>query len=94
MVVNKKFDKNDGFEDALNYIAKGAQVRADMEEDRPTATCRAVCMRVPINLLRAVDRRVKLRAGLTRTAWILEAVQQKLKAEEINEQRERQSPES
>jgi metal-responsive CopG/Arc/MetJ family transcriptional regulator len=43
---------------------------------------KTISLRVPTDILTSVDNRVKKRAALTRTAWILEAIQQKLKAED------------
>lgn len=86
MVVNKKFDKNDSSMDALKYISQGGNVRADMEIT--TEEWKTISLRIPVPLLQSVDGKVKQRAALTRTAWILEAIQQKLKAEEQHERQD------
>lgn len=82
MVVNKKFEKNPPKEDAMEYISKGGQVRADMPIIITESQWKTICLRMPLSILETVDLKVKERAALTRTAWILEAIQQKLKSEE------------
>lgn len=86
MVVNKKIEKKGPIGDVEAYISKGGHVQADMEQEPNENTIwKSICLRVPLNLLEEMDEKVKQRAALTRTAWILEAIQQKLKAEEKDE---------
>lgn len=80
MVVNKKIEKNNEIGDALEYISKGGEVVADRQKDLATEW-KTICLRIPMDLLENVDGKVKVRAALTRTAWILEAIQEKLKGE-------------
>jgi len=81
MGVNKKIDKFEDVEDTLRYIAGGAHVKSDMEIKIEKPDWKTICLRIPNHIFEAVDQKVKERAALTRTAWILEAIQQKLKAE-------------
>lgn len=90
MVVNKKIEKKETIGDVEAYISKGGHVQADMEQKIDKPNWKTVCLRMPDYLFDAVDEKVKERAALTRTAWILEAIQQKLKAEGItDEQRQK-----
>lgn len=77
MVINKKIEKNERMGDALEYISKGGEVRADKTQVSPSEW-KTVCLRFPAELLEEVDSKVKRRAALTRTAWILEAIQEKI----------------
>lgn len=85
MVVNKKIEKKGPIGDVEAYISKGGHVQADMVEEPENMIWKAICLRIPLELLEQMDEKVKQRAALTRTAWILEAIQQKLKAEEKDE---------
>lgn len=78
MVVNKKIEKNKQIDDPLAYISKGGHVPCDMLEEIKEEW-KTICIRVPSSLLDRVNEKVKQRAALTRTAWILEAIQDKLK---------------
>ncbi len=53
--------------DAL--ISKGAPVKADKEENT------YINLRIPTDMLKEIDYKVKGRRGLSRTGWILEAIQ-------------------
>lgn len=85
MSVNKKIEKKSPIVDVQEYLSKGGHVQADMAIEIIETIWKTVCLRVPFDILQRVDERVKERAALTRTAWILEAIQQKLKAEEKEE---------
>lgn len=78
MAVTKKIEKNPPLGDVEAYLSKGGQVQADMEAQDDWKT---ICLRIPKKMLKTVDKKVKGRAALTRTAWILEAIQQKLNQE-------------
>ncbi len=44
-----------------------------------------ILFRIPLNFISAMDKQVKNRPGFTRTAWVLEAISEKLqKAKEEN----------
>lgn len=81
MVVNKKIEKKEPIGDVEAYLAKGGQSPSDMVIEAEEIVWKTVCLRIPLSLLEEVDGKVKKRAALTRTAWVLEAIQQKLKAE-------------
>lgn len=78
MTVKKKIDKNDRFSDSLRYINAGGQVRADCESQ---GFWKMISLRVPLNYLKDIESILKKRLGLSRTAWILEAIQEKLERE-------------
>ena len=86
MAVTKKIEKNPALGDVEAYLSKGGQVQADMESKDNGYHWKTICLRMPNDMLKKVDRKVKRRAALTRTAWILEAIQQKLAAEGEYEQ--------
>lgn len=81
MSVKKKIDKLEELEYTMHYISGGANVKSDMELKIDKPNWKTIALRIPIEIFEAVDEKVKERAALTRTAWILEAIQQKLKAE-------------
>lgn len=91
MVVNKKIEKKEELRDPDEYLSRGGKVRADMIDEQEITQWQTISLRIPQEMLKTVDHRVKERAALTRTAWILEAIQQKLKAEGQNEQRREES---
>ena len=90
MVVKKKFEKKDVPVDAQEYISKGGKVQADMEENQEQWI--TISLRVPCKMLDAMRLRIQERAALTRTAWILEAIDQKLKLKDNNEPKSRETP--
>ena len=53
--------------DAL--ISKGAPVKADKDENT------YINLRIPTDMLKEIDLKVRGRRGLSRTGWILEAIQ-------------------
>lgn len=61
--------------DAL--IEKGAKVKEDKVEESKKWTI--INLRLPTDMLSNVDEEVKERIGMTRTGWILEAINEKLK---------------
>lgn len=61
--------------DAL--IEKGAKVKEDKVEESKKWTI--INLRLPTDMLSNVDQEVKERSGMTRTGWILEAINEKLK---------------
>lgn len=87
MSVKKKIDKLESLEYTMHYISGGANVKSDTEIKIDKPDWKTICLRMPNQIFEAVDEKVKERAALTRTAWILEAIQQKLKAESKDEQR-------
>lgn len=78
MSVRKKFEiqKIEPVDvDAL--IGKGAKVKEDHVEESKKWTI--INLRLPMDMLFAVDEEVKQRIGMTRTGWILEGIHEKLK---------------
>lgn len=71
MSVRKPLEKKIDV-DAL--IEKGAKVKADQQEKAWTN----INIRIPVSMLKNVDAAVGRRIGITRTGWVLEALQDKL----------------
>lgn len=57
------------------FIDKGAEVRSDAKEKQSSL----ITLMAPKVLIESVDGIRKERYGISRTAWILEAIQEKLK---------------
>lgn len=75
MSVKKKIDKNSSSPDVIKYITEGAKVRADGDKESLQKT---ICLRLPIDFLEMIDELVTKRVGLSRNAWILQVIQEKL----------------
>ena len=56
-------------------INRGGEVRSDKKKREWTA----ICLRIPKDMVEDIDTNVDERPGMTRTAWILEAIHEKLK---------------
>ena len=56
-------------------IAKGGKVSADNEQDDSWTH---LCLRIPMDMVKSIDAKRKKRIGISRTAWILEVLQDKL----------------
>lgn len=79
MVVRKPIEKEKKTEaDFEKMIAKGALVHEDIKpkEDKKNAH---INFRIPSDMLNNVDEALKERVGMSRNAWILEAIHEKLK---------------
>ena len=78
MSVRKRLEKHK--EDKVDVdalIDKGAKVKEDkIAESKKWAF---INIRIPVDMLDCVDDFVEGRVGITRTGWILEAIQEKLK---------------
>ena len=59
-------------------ISRGGHVTADMEENKKKWM--NFCLRIKVEMLDQIDKIVEERAGISKTGWILEAIQEKLKA--------------
>jgi predicted HicB family RNase H-like nuclease len=70
MVVKKKKDFEFNRE---KFISKGGQGPKDPKE----ATM--ICLRIPNELLEEINLTMEKRVGLSRNAWILEAIQSNMK---------------
>ena len=77
MSVTKKIEKKDPSVDATKYIMGGSEVRSDITEKKR----RGLCIYIPTDFLREIDLILKRRIGISRNAWILEAMQQKMEQE-------------
>ena len=77
MAVRKPLDKKTVDIDAL--IEKGASVKQDASVKKWTI----FNVRIPSDMLNCVDYRVLKRIGLSRTGWVLEAIQEKLKRDDV-----------
>lgn len=64
MTIKKKVER---------IISKGGDVASDKESKK----YKSVLLRIPAEFLDLIDEEVKKRIGLTRNAWILEALQEK-----------------
>lgn len=75
MVIKKKIEKTQ--EDLRKeIIERGGHVGQDQiqkEGDR-----KSIVLRFPLELLDLIDKAVEGRYGMTRTAWLLQAAQEKL----------------
>ncbi len=80
MAVRKRLERQwiqESEVDAL--IEKGAKVKEDhIAENKKWAH---VNIRIPVDMLKNVDKCVDSRVGITRTGWILEAIHEKIKRE-------------
>ncbi len=69
------------------FISGGGLVQADLIEEekeviqKPKEEWTKVLLRIRSNILDEIDQLVLDRMGMTRTGWILEAIQEKLKKE-------------
>lgn len=81
MGVKKPFEKpNDKIVDVEELIDRGARVKADNKvKNNPKWT--HLNLRIPTTLLDGVDEAMNERVGISRTGWILEAIQEKLRRE-------------
>src|SRR5688572_16517957 len=79
MVVMKKIEKPN--EKAREeFISKGSQTPLDLKkQDEKEWT--NILLRIKKSALQDIDNKVKQRMGLSRTAWLLEAIQEKLDAD-------------
>jgi hypothetical protein len=71
MSVKKKIEKKEHSLDAIKYINEGAQV---LQDANLTLEWKSISLRIPSDLLCEVDFFVKKRVGMSRNAWILEAL--------------------
>ncbi len=64
--------------DAL--IDKGAKVKEDNIAEKKKWTY--ISLRIPLSMIEDIDDSVEDKVGITRTGWILQALQEKLQREE------------
>jgi hypothetical protein len=75
-IEKDKFDHLDNL-DLDSLITKGAPVKADRIKD--SKLWQNINFRLSTEMLIAVDRAVSRSVGITRTGWILQAIDEKLK---------------
>lgn len=78
MAVRKPLEKFSPINiDAL--ISKGAPVREDNKNTTEKKDATYINLRVPTNMLDNINEAMNERVGISRNAWILEAIHEKLK---------------
>ena len=82
MSVRKPLEKSQNHQPMLDIetlISRGASVTEDnrMEAERKAWT--HLNLRISIEMLNNIDEAMKERVGISRTGWILEAIQEKIK---------------
>ncbi len=78
MVVMMPQKKNEPKKvDVEELINRGARVKEDNIESEKKK--QFINLRIPIEMLEAVDQAVEEKVWISRTGWILEAIQEKLK---------------
>ena len=77
MTVKKKIEENSDSLDALRdaIISKGGSVIEDMNSE---THWEKITLRISSEMLKQIKETLKGRPGLTRNAWILEAIHEKL----------------
>jgi hypothetical protein len=73
----KKLELN---EEAKKFLSGGILSKVDIENEK--TECRHHCLRMPISMIKRIDQTRKARIGVSRTLWILEAIEDKLKRTE------------
>ena len=82
MAIRKPFEKIKENNVSLEtIISKGASVMQD-NKDKETKDYVFLNLRVPLSLLSEVNAAVEKRVGISRSGWILEAMQEKLQEAE------------
>ncbi len=77
MVIRKPPEKKSE-SDIEALIRKGAKVKSDSSEE-VSPEWSHIHLRIPTKMIEGIDIYVKDRPGMTRTGWILEALQEKIK---------------
>ena len=82
MVITKKIDKSekDLEKQRQAVIERGGNVSSDSTHSVEIGR-KSVVIRFPSELLEKIDKAVEERYGLNRTAWLLQAAQEKLERE-------------
>ena len=83
MTIRKKAEKPSHIRDIREeIILKGGQVKADHEEEikiKSKVQWTNLCLRITSSMVNQIDYLLEERIGMSRTAWILEAIQEKFK---------------
>ncbi len=78
MGVKKPLEKlKNSPEDIEKLINKGALVKEDTQKEKNKWMY--INLRIPIEMVINIDEKVKDRIGMTRTGWILECINEKIK---------------
>lgn len=85
MVVRKPLEKV--VDDMLpgdidKFISKGAHVMEDNKEVSSKKEWTNINLRIPVDMLKQIDDALNDRIGISRTGWILQAIQENLKKED------------
>jgi hypothetical protein len=80
MTVTKKIEKSDVATETMKYISDGGEVRADLTNRKNKKT---IALMMPVDFLSQMDSMIRSRVGLSRNAWILEAIQEKIERESM-----------
>lgn len=80
MSVRKPLEKSKEEVDVDALIDGGAKVKEDLKKEDKEWT--VINVRISTKMLEAVDRDVKRKVGITRTGWILQAIDKKLISDE------------
>jgi hypothetical protein len=84
MTIRKKIERAEveDMEKARDQvISRGGHVVADIEKSSPKKKeWTTLCLRIPVNMVERIDILLEERVGISRTAWILEAIQKEMRA--------------
>ncbi len=83
MVVSRPLEKPVDQKMIDKLIDKGARVKEDNKTDEEKKHA-YLNLRVPVSLLEELEEVLNKRVGISRTGWILEAIQEKIRRD-INE---------
>ena len=83
MVITKKIEKSekDLEKERQAIIERGGNVSSDATQSEDVGR-KSIVVRFPIELLAKIDEAVGDRYGMSRTAWILQATQEKLERDD------------
>lgn len=87
MVLKNKLPKSESLDEMREKaISRGGHVQADLENQLSGNSVRLkkkkinFCLSVPVSVLNEIDSVLQSRFGISKTGWIIEAIQEKLKA--------------
>ncbi len=75
MTIKRKIEKQD-LKKHSDMISRGAKVIEDISKKKQWKT---ICLRITSQLIDEIDQQRNIRIGINRNAWILQAIQEKLK---------------
>jgi hypothetical protein len=71
--------------DIEKLIDKGAPLKEDIR-DEDSKKCIHINLRIPIDMLKEIDKTVDNKVGISRTGWILQTLHRELKRNQQNKQ--------